>query len=209
MKYTDLLSKHEIDPKKLSPALKRLVSEYKDVEAEIAKVEEKLSSGKVSDTRKKKIEEDLAGLRETLTQVDEALVKGIETWYSNRDKNIAKGQQLAAARANSKKNVTVPATTTNSTATGTSAGATQTPGENNTPASTSAPVENTPATTTTTATNTPATAAQGTKAGGQSSGSSQPAPKKKDNSGWLLVGIFTFICAVAGIAYVKSKNDAA
>lgn len=185
MKYTNLLTKHGIDPKTLSPALKRLVKQYTDVQDEIDKGKAKIESGKLTDAKKQKLEEDLVDAANTLEQIDEALCTGIEEWQKNRAKNLAKGQELKKARE-AKKNATA-----SSTAAGSGAA---------TPAAT-APATQTPAQPATQAAATPAATTPATTAGNQ-----EPATKKS-NTGWVIGGIGIFVGILALIAGVKYYND--
>lgn len=184
MKYTDLLAKHNIEAKQLSPALKRLVGDYTAVEKEIADARAKLDSGKVAENKKQKLQEDIDEGEETLTQLNDELIPAIQKWLNNREANLEKGRKLAASRA-AKKNPSAAASTT--AASGAS-------GES-TPAATEG--TQTPAASTTTATH--------DENGNVGTATPQ---KKKDNSGWIIGGIFMgLLLAIGGVAYYKSQRQ--
>ncbi len=189
MNYTNLLTKHSIEPKQLSPALKRLVSQHGEVEAEIAKGEEKLQSGKLTDNRKQKLEQDLEEARETLNEINETLCTGIDNWLANRGKNLAKGQALKAAR-DAKKNATGSSTPAGSGAA--------------TPAATAS--TQTPAATTPAAASTPATT-PASSAAVDNSGQQTP-EKKKSSSGWVIPTIFiSLVLFISGVAYHNHQKN--
>lgn len=189
--YTELLTENKIDEKQLSPALKRMIKDYKEIQKFITDGEPQLQSEKLTDRKKQKLEDELAEARETVTEMESELLKKVQHWLDNREKNIEKGKQLAASRQ-SKKNP--PAATTN--------GSVPSAAQGSEPATTQ-----TPASSTEPATNTPAAASQGANTGEPASQGTQEPKKKKSNAGMIFAGIFTVLCAIAGIAYYKNQKE--
>lgn len=186
--YKELLTKNNVDEKQLSPALKKIIKDYRQIEDLITKGEAKLQAGKLSDGRKEKLQDELTTARESLEQLDATLIEKVQYWLDNREANKEKGRQLAASRA-AKKNpgaaATTPATPVSTEP------ATQTPPANSTAAST-----------------TPATSAANDNNGqGSTNGNNEPA-KKKDHSGWIIGGILlTLVGLVLGASYVNSQKQ--